>query len=57
VISQPANLDHDRLQVVEWDWAPTEGGASHTTSTATVESLSAALVEYVRDWDYQCDRF
>ena len=48
-ITDPSGNLIDAVQVVEWDWAPTEGGASHATSTATVESLSAALVEYVRD--------
>ena len=48
-ITDPSGALIDAVQVVEWDWAPTEGGASHATSTATVESLSAALVEYVRD--------
>ena len=48
-ITDPSGALIDAVQVVEWDWAPTEGGASHATSTATVESLSAALAEYVRD--------
>ena len=39
----------DAIQVVEWEWVPPEGGAPHATTTATVESLAAALDEYVRD--------
>ena len=48
------------VQVVEWHWVPPEGGASHPTRkmqghtrprSATVETLTAALVEYVRDHD------
>jgi hypothetical protein len=39
----------DAIQVVEWEWVPPEGGAAHATTTATVESLAAALDEYVRD--------
>ena len=41
----------DAVQVVEWEWAPPDGGAPHATTTATVESLAAALDEYVRDHD------
>ena len=48
-ITDPSGYLIDAMQVVEWDWAPTEGGASHATTTATVESLAAALAEYVRD--------
>ena len=40
----------DVVQVVEWDWAPAEGGPSRAVGAApaTVESLSAALLEYVQ---------
>ena len=40
----------DVVQVVEWDWAPVEGGPSRAVGAApaTVDSLSAALVEYVQ---------
>ena len=48
-ITDPSGYLIDAVQVVEWNWAPTEGGASHATTTATVESLAAALAEYVRD--------
>ena len=46
----------DTVQVVEWDWAPAEGGPSRAlgAAPATVESLSAALLEYVAGhiaWD------
>lgn len=46
----------DTVQVVEWDWAPAEGGPSRAVGAvpATVESLSAALFEYVAGhiaWD------
>ena len=48
-ITAPSGALIDAVQVVEWNWSPTEGGASHATTTATVESLAAALAEYVRD--------
>ena len=40
----------DTVQVVEWDWAPVEGGPSRAVGAApaTVDSLSAALLEYVQ---------
>ena len=40
----------DVVQVVEWDWAPAEGGPSRAVGAApaTVDSLSAALTEYVQ---------
>ena len=40
----------DVVQVVEWDWAPVEGGPSRAVGAApaTVDSLSAALLEYVQ---------
>ena len=40
----------DVVQVVEWDWAPAEGGPSRAVGAApaTVDSLSAALLEYVQ---------
>ena len=50
-ITAPSGSLIDAMQVVEWNWAPTEGGTPHATTTATVESLAAALDEYVRDHD------
>ena len=40
----------DVVQVVEWDWAPVEGGPSRAVGAApaTVDSLSAALTGYVQ---------
>ena len=38
----------DAVQVVQWAWSP-DGRPHHPTSTATDESLSAALLKYVAD--------
>ena len=49
-IGNPNGQLIDTVQVVEWDWAPAEGGPSRAVGAApaTVDSLSAALLEYVQ---------
>ena len=49
-ITDPDGQLVDTVQVVEWDWAPVEGGPSRAlgAAPATVDSLSAALLEYVQ---------
>ena len=49
-IGDPDGQLVDAVQVLEWDWAPVEGGPSRAVGAApaTVETLSAALVEYVQ---------
>ncbi len=46
-IVSPAGELLDAVQVVEWDWAPAEGGPSRASGVAGVEDLRAALGEYV----------
>ena len=49
-IGDPDGQLVDTVQVVEWDWAPAEGGPSRAVGAvpATVDSLSAALLEYAQ---------
>ena len=49
-ITDPDGQLVDTVQVVEWDWAPAEGGPSRAAGAvpATVDSLSAALLEYAQ---------
>jgi hypothetical protein len=49
-ITDPDGQLVDTVQVVEWDWAPAEGGPSRAVGAvpATVDSLSAALLEYAQ---------
>lgn len=49
-IGDPDGQLVDTVQVVEWDWAPAEGGPSRALGAvpATVDSLSAALLEYAQ---------
>ena len=49
-ITDPEGQLIDTVQVLEWDWAPVEGGPSRAVGAApaTVDSLSAALLEYVQ---------
>jgi hypothetical protein len=49
-IANPDGQLVDAVQVLEWDWAPVEGGPSRAVGAApaTVDSLSAALLDYVQ---------
>ncbi len=49
-ITDPAGQLIDTVQVLEWDWAPAEGGPSRAMGAvpATVDSLSSALLEYAQ---------
>lgn len=48
-ITDPAGAALDAVQVVEWDWAPEDGGMSRATSTATRHDLAEHLAAYCRD--------
>lgn len=46
-IHSPAGELLDAVQVVDWDWAPAEGGPSRAASVAVPDDLANALAEWV----------